>query len=242
MTIMIPVETLKKYVDLIGAINDDIIFHVDNNGMKVISMDKSRVAMINAELDKDAFGSLPEQPYHFAVDLTKFKRAINLGRSGDIVTITLDDETLKLKIGTSLSMSIRLIANSDRIGQPKIPTIDYKSEFGIQASELSRIVKATDGVAPAITFRVTHNEINLSAEGDTDSVSLSLDAENIEFLEPSEDGYYSTVGLEYLQAISRVMSGSDEVRIELAQDYPVTFKMDTDGIKAEYVIAPRIDQ
>jgi DNA polymerase III sliding clamp (beta) subunit (PCNA family) len=241
MTTIILVDVLRKYVDLIGAINDDIIFEVDGNGMSVTSVDKSRVAMINAKINPDAFGLLPDEPTKFAVDLVKFRRAINLGKKDDTVAITTEDGTLRLKIGTNLSMTIRQLP-IDRINTPRIPDIAYKSEFGIQASELSRIVKATDGVAPALTFKITHKEITLSAEGDTDSVSMSMDNENIEFLEPSEEGYASTVGLEYLQAISKVMSGSDTVKIQLAQDYPVTFALDTGDIDATYVIAPRIDQ
>lgn len=239
--ILIPVETIKKYTDLIGAINDDIIFEVNDSGMSVTSMDKSRVAMINADLKASAFGSLPDQPTKFAVDLTKFKRAINLGRAGDTVAISSDDELLSLKIGTNLSMNIRQIP-IDRINTPKIPEIAYKSEFSVQASELNRIVRASDGVAPWIGFKVNHNGISIYTEGDVDSVDMSLDSEAIEFLEPSDEGYFSMIGLEYIQSITRVMSGNDEVRIKLAQDYPVTFKLDTGEIDATYIIAPRIDQ
>ena len=239
--ILLPVETIKKYTDLIGAINDDIIFEVNDSGMSVTSMDKSRVAMINADLKASAFGSLPDQPTKFAVDLTKFKRAINLGRSGDTVAISSDDEQLSLKIGTNLSMNIRQIP-IDRINTPKIPEIAYKSEFSVQASELNRIVRASDGVAPWIGFKVDHKGISIYTEGDTDSVDMSLDSENIEFLEPSDEGYFSMIGLEYIQPITRVMSGNDEVRIKLAQDYPVTFKLNTGEIDATYIIAPRIDQ
>jgi proliferating cell nuclear antigen PCNA len=238
MKLMVPVEKIRKFTDLIGSINDEVILNISDQGLNVVAVDKSSVAMITATLKPDAFGLLPSEPVKFAIDVPKFDKALRLAKAGDIITLTPSESELTIDIGKDMVMTNRLL-NIDMNRIPKMPEIAYSSAFTVNASELQRIVRASDGIAPALTLSISHKGCELFSKGDTSSVSLTLDAESVDF---TEGEYFSTVGLEYINAITRVMAGSDSVYIELNQDYPVSFRLNTEDMDVKFLIAPRIDR
>lgn len=239
MSIMIPVEKIRRFTDLISPITDEAIFNVSQEGISVSAVDKSTVAMIDTTLMSDAFGSLPDDSMMFAVDISKLSKAFRLANKEDIIILTPCDGLMKIDIGKSLSMEVRLL-DANEIREPRMPDISYSSAFIIPVSELMRIIRASDGIGYTLTFKISHKGVNIYAEGDIESVNLTVDSESIEFVEDGE--YASTVGLDYIARITKALSSSDKVYVEMTQDHPIILKIDDDDIKTTYIIAPRIER
>lgn len=239
---------LKDTVDILKEVTTEAQFVFGSEGVTVKVVDISHVAMISLTLDKASFeGDWPigsEDEYDAGVSLTNMSDFLRLAKRHDRVALVLDltDHTLGVSFGM-LSRRMALLDTSS-MTVPSVPKVSLPATVTLSTAELRRAVKAVKSVADIIELELRKAGLALQGEGDTDSVVMDIDSEDLTSVELSDDdtSYGSMYSLDYFEKLARAAGKSDTVSIGLGNDFPCTakFALSNDSGSVTFMLAPRI--
>ena len=237
-------DFMKTIVDATAILVDEAKFKFDSDGMYGRMVDPAHVGMIDFKMKKEAFDEYEcKEEAEIGVDLEKLKSILRLAASEDIVDLVYekDEGRLKVKIG-NLTRKIGLLDTSE-MPDTKIPSLELPAEIVISTGELYQAIRAAEAVADHVVLMADNESFQIVAQGDTDSVEMRLEKEQLYSLKCNEQ-VKSMFPLDYLSDMVKVAKGkSEEVTINLGTNYPVklTFEVAGGYIKIMYLLAPRIE-
>lgn len=234
-------DVLKSVIDSLSTLVDEAKFQMAPEGIQVLAVDAAHVAMIDLSLTKAAFKNFEADEMELGLDIDKLSDAARLAGADDEVEFELEDEgLLRLEIG-NLTRRMTLVDTSG-MTDPKIPDLDLPARIKMPADELERGIKAAEGISDHVSLRATKDEFELSAEGDMDSVNLTLDKKTLLELDVDEE-VRSLFSLDYFSNMVKVAKQAGTVELRLGSDYPVRLKFEFANGEGNvtYLLAPRIE-
>jgi len=237
-------DFMKTIVDATAILVDEAKFKFDSDGMYGRMVDPAHVGMIDFKMKKEAFDEYEcKEEAEIGVDLEKLKSILRIAASEDIVDLVYekDEGRLKVRIG-NLTRKIGLLDTSE-MPDTKIPSLELPAEIVISTGELYKAIRAAEAVADHVVLMADNESFQIVAQGDTDSVEMKLEKEQLYSLKCNEQ-VKSMFPLDYLSDMVKVAKGkSEEVTINLGTNYPVklTFEVAGGYIKIMYLLAPRIE-
>ena len=234
-------DTLKGLVNIISTLIDEVKFTITAEGMTLKAVDAAHVAMIEMNVTKDAFESFSAEDTELGLDLEKVKWVLKLAGSGETIRMEQDDATGKLvfKVG-NITRRMSLI-DTTGMNDPKVPQLNLSATITVPIEELQKGIRAVESISDHITLKAGPEFFELSCEGDTDSVSLKLDASSAKI--DTETDVCSMFPPDYLANIIKAIPAGTKVNIELDNDYPVklVFALAEGAATVDYLLAPRIE-
>ncbi len=234
-------DTLKGLVNIISTLIDEVKFTITAEGMTLKAVDAAHVAMIELNVTKDAFESFSAEDTELGLDLEKVKGVLKLAGSGETIRMEQDDATGKLvfKVG-NITRRMSLI-DTTGMNDPKVPQLNLSATITVPIEELQKGIRAVESISDHITLKAGPEFFELSCEGDTDSVSLKLDASSAKI--DTETDVCSMFPPDYLANIIKAIPAGTKVNIELDNDYPVklVFALAEGAATVDYLLAPRIE-
>jgi proliferating cell nuclear antigen len=200
--------------------------------------------MVDLSVGKDAFDTFDtkDTDIELGIDMDKFAGIMRLAGSGDDVTIKLDEKANKLII--TIGNLVRKMALIDTAGMPdpKMPTLDLPGKVVVKASELTQGVKASEAVSDHLALTMNTKSFELFAEGDTDTVNLTLSKDMVEEL-TANGNLKSLFSIDYFSNMIKPVKANDAVTIFLGNDNPARVEFDIANTKGHvtYLLAPRIE-
>lgn len=237
----IKAEALKDMIDVASILVDEAKFRMTPDGIYLRSVDPAHVGMIDMRLGKKAFEEYEAEEMELGIDLEKLSDLMKLASSQDIIELNHSEKENRLIIKiNNLTRRMSLIDPSG-ITDPKMPSLDLPAEVVIKPSELMRGIRASEAVSDHLTLSANSERFELSAEGDTDTVNLTLPKELLPSLNCPEE-VKSLFSLDYFSDMVKTIK-SEGIVIHLGNDFPV--KMEFDIAEGEghamYLLAPRIE-
>lgn len=235
-------DTLKGLVNIISTLIDEVKFTITPQGMTLKAVDAAHVAMIEMEVEGEAFESYEAEPCEIGLDLDKVKSVLKLASSGDIIRMEQDDThgRLVFRVG-NITRRMNLVDTSS-MNDPKVPQLALATDISLSVDELQKGIRAAESISDHITLRSGPGYFELSCEGDTDSVSLRLEGDSILSINADTE-VRSMFPLDYFSNITKAIPSGTVVRVELDTDYPVklVFALADGHAKVNYLLAPRIE-
>ncbi|MBR2254779.1 MAG: DNA polymerase sliding clamp [Candidatus Methanomethylophilaceae archaeon] len=235
-------DTLKGMVDIVSTLIDEIKFTINADGMTLKAVDPAHVAMIELEVNKEAFDSYEAEDTELGLDLDKVKGVLKLASSGDMICLEQDEihGRLVFKVG-NITRRMNLVDTST-MNDPKVPSLNLPSMVTVASDELLKGIRAAESISDHLALKSGPDFFELSCEGETDSVSLRLDKDKLEEIESPEETV-SQFPLDYFSNIIKAIPGGTLVRIELGQDHPLKllFGLADGNVTVNYLLAPRIE-
>lgn len=235
-------DTLKGLVNIISTLIDEVKFTITPEGMTLKAVDAAHVAMIEMEVDAEAFESYEAEPCEIGLDLDKVKSVLKLASSGDVIRMEQDDThgRLVFKVG-NITRRMNLVDTSS-MNDPKVPQLSLATDISLSVDELQKGIRAAESISDHITLRAGPGYFELSCEGDTDSVSLRLEGSSLMSINADTE-VRSMFPLDYFSNITKAIPSGTAVRVELDTDYPVklVFALADGHAKVNYLLAPRIE-
>lgn len=235
--------TIKTVLKTLRAIVDEARIHIDGDGISMRAVDPANVAMDDLDLTAAAFESYDATPGVIGVDLDRFADAVGMANKGDLVQLSLDQQTRKLVIHVDgLEFTMACLNPQTIRAEPEIPDLDLPAEVTLSRDTLDRGVKAADMVSDHIRFTMDEapEQFCIEAEGDTDNVELEIDSEDLDDVTAADaEALFS---LDYLKDIVRTISKGTAVTMTVGTGFPVimTYELaDGDG-HVTRMLAPRI--
>jgi proliferating cell nuclear antigen len=234
---------LESFINNISVLVDECKIHLTKEGLETRAVDPANVGMVDADLGAGAFESYEADEGVLGINLSKFEDVIGFADSGDLIHLTLDEETRKLLIEIDgLEYTLALLDPDSIRGEPDLPDLDLPAEIVLEGRRLDRGIKASDMVSDHLTLAVDEDEEEflVEAQGDTDDVRVAHGRDDIiDLVAAPARSLYS---LDYMKDLNKAIDAGDEVTIELGQEFPVSLHFDiADGNgSCRFMLAPRI--
>jgi len=242
---IVTVETLKEFLAPVAAHVDECKVKLTPEGLAVAAVDPANVAMVDAQLDADAFESYEADTDEgvIGINLDQFSDVLGFGDSSDLVHLELNEATRKLDVQVgSLDYTLALIDPASIRQEPDIPELDPAAEIVVEGQALALMADAADMVADHITFGVdaARSEFYAEGQGDTDDARVAYDADDL--VDISGGGARSLYSLDYVTDTTSAIPDEAEVRVELGDEYPTKWHYDCAEGRGTVttLIAPRI--
>jgi len=220
-------DVLRTIIDSVGTLVDEAKIKVSKDGVSLKAVDPAHVAMDDVEL---------------GVDLDKLKEILKLAGSDDEVSLKHDETNSKLEVRIGNLTRRMSLVDTSGMNDPKVPKLDLPATITLSVAELERGIKASEAVSDHVALSATPEQFELTAEGDTDTVSLRLEKSMLGGLKVT-DKVRSLFSLDYFANMCKAAKNSPSLTIHLGSDYPVRleFEIAKGNGRVTYLLAPRIE-
>jgi proliferating cell nuclear antigen len=235
-------EVLKGIIDVTSPLVNEVKFNVTGDGVSLRAVDPAHVAMVDLEVNKEAFEDYKADEMELGIDMDKLAGIMRLSRSGDMVNLEYDEEGNRLivKIGNL----VRRMGLIDTAGMPdpKMPNLNLPAKVVLRASELIQGVRASEAVSDHLSLMVDKERFELSAEGDTDTVNLNLPKDLLNEIKATGKNK-SLFSIDYFSNMIKPVSDGENMTIMIGNDNPIKVEFDIADKKGHvtYLLAPRIE-
>ncbi|SEW19973.1 DNA polymerase sliding clamp [Halobacterium jilantaiense] len=238
-------DVLTTALDALGAIVDECVLAVGEDGVSVEAMDPATVAMVSLDLDADAFDAFDvDTDRRLGVPLERLRDVVGIADAGQPVELAFDAETRHLHVQVGeLAYSLALV-DPEAIRSPpdRVDLADqYASSATLDGASLARAVDAADMVADHLALGAEDDHLHVRADGDTDSVEIEFPAADCAALDAPEP-VESLFSLQYLASVTSATPGDRPVDLRFGDEAPIEAAFDVadgDG-RVAFVVSPRM--
>ncbi len=230
------------------TVNEELTLRVDDEGIRVLGMDPSHVAMIDLKIKPELF-DLFEKPKEemITVNLAELYRFLDRIDKDERVTITHSTETARFSIeakkgGRTRRFSLSVIEPlDDEVPEPKI---FWKAEGRILTQSVDRAIKDADLVSEFVKIMLTKETMLFNATGDMGSARNEWEKGSDELLQlKAEEDSGATFTLTYLKDMfGQLKDLTEVVTLSLANDMPVKIEAEANdpNVEIKLYLAPCI--
>lgn len=236
--------TLQSALDAVSVLVDEVRVHLDEDGWRVTAIDPATVGMVDLSLPAEAFESYDATGGTVGLDVGRFESVLGMVDADERVVLDLDPTTRRLHVRVGgLEYTLALVDPGAIREEPDVPDdLDVAAAVGVEGRALARATRAADLVSDHVAFGAdpAGTAVLVSAEGDSDDVSLELSGDDL--LESRvTDEAESVYSLAYLADMAGALPADCEVAVEFGDDLPLTLRADLPAPSSvTYVLAPRI--
>ena len=235
-------ETLKSIVDVVSTLVDEAKFNINSKGVTLKAVDPAHVAMIDLKIEQSAFDEFEADETELGIDLDKIKEVLRLSRSGDVISLSQDEDKNRLVVNVGNVTRRMNLVDTTGMSDPKVPNLNLPAKVALTAEELQKGIKAAESISDHIALTATEEGFEMVSEGDTDSVTLKLPKDKLVSLD-CKDNVRSLFPLDYFSNMIRAIPVGTVVSMHLGNDYPVKMEFTIADGKGtvSYLLAPRIE-
>ncbi|MEM4729554.1 MAG: proliferating cell nuclear antigen (pcna) [Thermoplasmata archaeon] len=238
----IKADVLRDVITVVGTLVEEVKLNISSDGISLRAVDPAHVAMVELTLRSGAFEELKASACELGVDIEKFREILKLAKAGSIIKLNHDEEKNKLVVSIDNLTRRMSLVDTAGMSDPKVPAVNLPARVVIKTEELNQGIRASESISDHIALIASPEYFELSAEGETDSVSLKLPKDLLEVLE-TKDSVKSLFSLDYFSNMIKSAGNAPTVNLNLGTDYPVRIEFDIAGGEGhvKYLLAPRIE-
>lgn len=241
---------LRSLIELCKEWLTDVNLTVSAAGIKLITMDSSKVSMIHCELDAVNFESFVcVKPLVLGVNMTSLFKLIKSVTSSDVLCIYLraaDKHELGIRIDSAerkscTKYSLKLLdIDEDPIS---VPRLKMDSTISLSAVDFQRLMRDMSAIGNSCRFRLNGSCLTLSCAGDfaTQETTLTMAVEEAEG-ENKDLVIDNTYALRYLNLFSKSSSLCGQVTLCLRQSFPLLMIFSVASLgRLRFLLAPKLN-
>ena len=240
--VKVKANVLKDLIDVTSPLVNEVKFNISKNEISLRAVDPAHVAMIDLQITSDAFEEYKTEDLELGIDMDKFASIMRLANSEQMVNLEFNQKQNRLVI--QIGNLVRKMALIDTAGMPdpKMPNLDLPGKVVVKASELSQGVKASESISDHLAITMKKDSFQLYAEGDTDTVDLTIPKDMLIELSTSEK-VKSLFSIDYFSNMIKSVKANEAVTIHLGNDNPTKVEFNVAQSKGHvtYLLAPRIE-
>ncbi len=238
---LLKLENPKIFSEIIGIISElvlEVRLKVNKEGLSITAIDPANVAMILFKLPSNAFSELEvDKEEVLGVSLENLKAVLRRVKVGSVLTITREENELKLTIQDKVKREFNL-ALIDVEGEEKpIPSLEFASKIEMTSLDFSEAIEDCNVVADSCSFVSEADSFVIQAKGSLNSFNAKF-TDEVNIQAESANSKYS---LEYLQKMVKGTKLTDKVVINFSNDYPLKLEFNTPLVELSFILAPRVE-
>ena len=225
------VNSFKSIFNSLNTIVDTLTFECYQDRVEINALDKSHTVFISCVMGNSYFCSYEcNEEDRFGIDTTEFRKIVKSCK--DSLILEFDNEAV---IINSNSKTFKIFQVNDDLNTPKPPEMEYFVSFEIPISFLKSMLKDIELFAKVVTLKSSGNQVSFSCEGTSGKFNETYTVD--------DDFSLKKVSISTEKFATCIASDkvSDNVELQIETDSPLILKQSAEGIKLNYLIAPRID-
>jgi proliferating cell nuclear antigen len=237
-------KVMRDAIISISEIIDEGSFRVSKEGIRFTAADRAMVAVVDFFISSKAFEKYDVQSdVNIGVNILGFLGVLKRAGTGD--KITFDVAGNKFLILIEGKSKRKFVVPMLDLGNEEIPPVDqleFKNKAQMNSDVLANGISDAQIIGDSLIFGMGPSKFWLLAEGDVSKAELELEKGNEALIEITAEGdSKSRYSLEYLKKMIKAAKISDNVTLELGQDYPLRMAFAAgDTARISFILAPRV--
>jgi proliferating cell nuclear antigen len=243
---------IRTLFESLKEVLNDVNIAFTKDGMKIITVDGTKVAIIHLRLVKESFELFVcNTPCKLGVNMHSLFKFLKSSGNNDTITmcVTKDDKT-RLQIiiensdkNTKITSKLKLLDIDEDILQ--IPDIEFDSVITMPSNEFQKNCRDLSAIADTLIIESKDDNFTMTAKGDIGEIEIELgETQNgLVFSKKSEAGntIRGEFDLKYLTLFIKSSSLCSQVELFLKTDYPLILLYSVANLGSlRYVLAPKI--
>lgn len=234
----------KDSISIISELVSEGRFKITKNSIELVAMDPANVAMVIFKLVSSAFTEYDiKEDIELAINLSNLKQIMKRAGSGDMLTLQLENNRLKiiLKGRNVRTFSLPIIEVEDK--PQKIPDLKYPLSIDAPCSQISDAIEDADIVSDSLAFMVEDKKFTIEAEGDMNKVKVEIgEDDETKIMSEVKDKIRAKYSIDYLKKMFQSSKLTDKVKIQFNSDYPLKLQfVSLDKVQMIFILAPRVE-
>ena len=241
-------NAIRILFEALKDILTDVNLQFSEDGIKIISMDGSKQAVINLKLEANKFEKFYcKNPLRAGLNMTSLYKIIKSVKNSDIITMYITEtNTTKLHIEienkekkTNILTVLKLLDIDEDILD--IPNIEFDTVKTMPSNDFQSYVRELSIITNKIKLESINNTFCLSGEGDFAETRIMVgDSNNIEI--KNEHDAYGTFYIKYLLLFTKSTNLCTTVEIYLKNKFPLILVYNVANLgKLQYCLAPLVE-
>lgn len=227
-------KLLQEFTKTALSLVDETVLRFDQDGLHANLVDPAHVAMIQAHVPPSAFKSWQVPPLGGQVLLDVDRLAKFVGLAKQSIHVELTGPTTMVAGFGNLTRTFKL-GDPASVPSPKVPDLNLPARVSVPVEDLLDVLGASGAVSDHVCLTVNGNGFRVTAEGDTDTVTMPLG-------HVAQQGEAKSLfSLDYLVKIVKAAPRKGSVTLDLGVDYPVRITWLASGVTYSALLAPRIE-
>ena len=244
-------EYFTDLMKAVSAVVDEGTFKIDEQAMRLVSMDPAHISLVDFELPREAAEEYEASgELELTINIAELIKFLRRAKKAESLALSYEDEHRKLTItliDTTASRERSFQLNTleptggSRSASPRL-TFDAKARISTKA--LWEAIEDADIVADSMRISIQPEQVVFTARGEMGTVQNKLSRQGALLFELEvEKEASASFSLTYLEKIVKSAKDlSDEVLLMLSTDKPIKLAFPMPAGKLEYLIAPRLEQ
>lgn len=242
---------IRTLFEALKEILTDVNIEFDEQGLKITTLDNTRIAIIHLRLVAESFVVYKcNTPCKIGVCLTSLYKLLKSSGNNDTITMyVLSKETSKLNIkiensvkNTVIHSRLKLLDKDEDILE--IPPAEFDSVITMPSNEFQKICRDFNNIADTLVIESRGESFKLSAEGDIGDINIEIGETNngLCFSKKSETDHVvrGKFDLRYLNMFIKSTPLCSQVEIFLKQDYPLILLYSVANLGSlKFMLSPR---
>jgi proliferating cell nuclear antigen len=238
-------DLLKKSIPIIAEIIDEGVFRINQNGLSLLSPDRTMVAVVDFSIPSAAFDEFSvEGVQEVGVNMSSLVDVIKRIKSNDKVIIQSGkDNRVLINLEGSGKRKFKLALLDIKTEKPPIDQLKFTGRVELKSELLEDAIADAEIVADSLVMQASPELFRITTKGDTSSTELELrkGEEGLVNMQAS-DSLRARYPLEYLKKMIKAAKISDKVMLEFGTDYPMRLGFTAvDRISLKFILAPRVE-
>ena len=232
-------KLFSEIVSILSELVLEVRIKVNKEGMSILAIDPANVAMTSFKLPASAFSEIEvEKEEVLGVSLDNLKAVLRRIKAGSILTITRQENELKLLIQDKINKEFNLALIEIEGEEKEIPSLEFVSKIEMPSLDFAEAIEDCSVVADSCSFISEPDRFLIQAKGSLNSFKSEFTGDSIN-IEAQEAG--SKYSLEYLQKMIKATKITDKIKINFSKDYPLKLEFTTPFIELNFILAPRVE-
>lgn len=229
---------IKSLFDSLKDIVHDVVFRIDSSGIRLLTMDKNKCALVHLKLDSTSFEQFVCEPldatYELSINILNVFKLIKSTGTKDVVTLMYDSiknpHTLGISIqnferNSTTAYDVKLLdLNSENI---ELNDVEFDSVISMPSTYFQRMCRDMSELSETVRIGSNGRTVSLSCDGDYASQCTTIgqdgDTSTNDDMStetstkiPTASGTYS---LKYLVTFCKASNLCPTVEISLREDF-----------------------
>lgn len=224
----------------------DVNIHANSSGLKIISMDGSKSAIVHVKLVASQFEKFEcLTPMPMGVNMLSLFKILKSIKNNDVVTFIVQDDITKLIIKiqnkekqTEIVSTLKLLDIDENLIH--IPNIEFDSILTIPASDFQNYIRDLSVISNEITIKTDTESIILEVEGDFASQSIKINKQASAITMDRTRETCNTFNLKYLLLFTKSSNLCNTIEVYLKSNFPIIILYNVANLgQLKFCLAPK---
>lgn len=224
----------------------DVNIHANSQGIKIMSMDGSKSAIVHVKLLASQFEKFEcSTPIVMGVNMLSLFKILKSIKNNDVISFLVTEDTTKLIIKiqnkekqTEIISKLKLLDIDENLLH--IPNIEFDSILTIPSSDFQNHIRDLSVISNEITIKTDEESIILEVDGDFASQSIKINKKSTAITLDRSKETCNTFNLKYLLLFTKSSNLCNTIEIYLKSNFPIIILYNVANLgQLKFCLAPK---